>query len=134
MSSAGKITTISKPPVVRLFCWQFGALLVGALVLVMVGRLSALSFLAGGFIQMGPNWWFARQAFRYTGALSMRQVVTGFYIGESGKFLLSGLLFALLFVLLPSVDIIALFAGYVSMFLIHTVSVERLLRHRTVSQ
>jgi len=122
------VSTIERPPILRLLCWQLGALLLVALSLMMVGRLQSISFLAGGLIQIAPNWWFARQVFRYMGASSIQRVITGFYVGETGKFLLSGLLFALLFVLLPPVDIIALFAGYVSMLLVHTVTIEKLLR------
>jgi ATP synthase protein I len=128
------VQTINKPPVYRVTYWQLAVLVVIAAPLLAGGRTLALSFLMGGLIQLAPSWWFARQAFRFAGASNTHRVLASIYWGETGKFLFSGLLFALVFVLLQPMDIIALFAGYVGMVLFNLAATFRVLRRQNFPQ
>lgn len=65
--------------------------------LVFAGKFQALSAITGGVIAIVPNALFARKLFQYRGARAARQIVRGFYLGESIKFLTTLLMFALVF-------------------------------------
>ena len=48
-------------------------------------KLMAVSALMGGLIQILPQAWFSRQAFKYAGASNVDKVVRSMYRGELGK-------------------------------------------------
>ncbi len=79
----------------------------------------ALSFLLGGLIQCLPNWYFARQVFKFSGAAAARHVTQSFYRGELGKFVLTGVGFALVFTWVENLNAPALFAGFGLMIVGH---------------
>ncbi len=72
----------------------------------------ARSVLAGGLISALSNSYFAVQAFRYQGADNADKVVRSFLKGEIGKIVIAVLLFALSFNFLKSLNVVALFSGF----------------------
>ena len=79
------------------------SLLIPAIVLFAGGKEAALAALAGGWIAVLANLYFAIQAFRFSGARAARDMVRAFYRGEAGKFVIVMLLFIAAFKLLPGV-------------------------------
>jgi len=73
------------------------------------------SVLVGGIIYLIPNMYFALYAFRYRGAHAARFVLLSFYRGEMGKFLLSGVGFAIAFTLVKPLDVLLLFSIYIAL-------------------
>jgi ATP synthase protein I len=72
------------------------------------------STLLGGLISAVPNSYFALQAFKYQGAQNADKVVKSFIRGELGKLVLTGLLFALSFTLVTSLNEFALIIGFIA--------------------
>ncbi len=102
-----------KPDVRWLICAQLGLSFVLALISwPFFGDVTGYSLLLGGLISAIPNAYFIYKTFSCTGAQQRRQVTRNFYRGEAGKFLLTALLFALVFGLIKPLDVLALFAGF----------------------
>jgi ATP synthase protein I len=70
------------------------------------------SALLGGLTALLPNAFFAYKAFRFFGARSAKDIVLSIWSGAMGKWILTAVLFALLFVGIKQLDITALFVGY----------------------
>lgn len=83
------------------------------------------SALIGGAIYLIPNIYFALYAFRYRGAHAARYVLLGFYRGEMGKFLLSGVGFAIAFTLVKSLDVLLLFGTYLTLTIYQWIQLAR---------
>ncbi len=132
MLTAAKVhcsTAFNGRTVAQRITWcQLGILFAIAVPLLVIGQTPVLSFVTGALIQIGPAWWFTRQAFRYTGASQTLKIVRSMYLGEIGKIIMTAILFALVFVLLKPLDISTLFSGYIMMLLIHVYATAMLLR------
>ena len=92
-----------------------------SLVVIIVHKFDAVagySALFGGLVFLIPNVYFTACTFRYSGKLADRMVLQNFYKGETGKFLLSCLGFAVVFVLVKPVNVAALFATYICLTLV----------------
>lgn len=111
--------TIARPPLARLYALQTGLLLLLSAGLLWLDAVTAYSVLLGGLISIAPNGYFARQVFRYRGARAARHIARGFYLGESGKFLLTATAFAIVFALVRPLDMAALWAAYAAATLGH---------------
>ena len=72
------------------------------------------SALLGGLISALPNSYFALHAFKYQGAQNADKVVKGFIRGELGKIVFTGMLFALSFTLVTSLNEFALIIGFIT--------------------
>lgn len=83
------------------------------------------SVLLGGLISVVPNSYFARQAFRYTGARYAHYVTRGFYLGQAGKFMMTTAAFALAFARVESLQPVALVVGFIGMTVSHLVVCAR---------
>jgi ATP synthase protein I len=81
-------------------------------VFVTLGRVGAWSVALGGLISILPNAYFAHCVFRHAGARSMEKVVRSAYQGELVKLLLMGAGFALVFALVKSARVSAVFGGF----------------------
>ncbi|WP_423896046.1 ATP synthase subunit I [Candidatus Pelagadaptatus aseana] len=81
-------------------------------------KLDPVSYLIGGLIAVIPHLYFSIYAFRYMGARAARDITRSFYKGELGKYLLTLVGFALVFLQVKDVDMIALFGGYLFMLLL----------------
>jgi ATP synthase protein I len=112
------LTSIKKPPVLIVPAVQAVVLGLSSAVLAADGKLDALSFLLGGLIAVVPHLYFSVYAFRHMGARAAKDITRSFYKGEVGKYLLTLVGFALVFLQVESVDVMSLFAGYLFMLLL----------------
>jgi ATP synthase protein I len=76
------------------------------------GKPYALSAALGGAAAFIPNLYFALRVYRSAGQ-EARKIVRSFYAGESGKLLLTGALFFMIFQL-PNIEILPLLAVYIA--------------------
>ncbi len=109
----------------RLWLQQAGILLTAFISFWWINHVIAYSILVGGLIYIIPNMYFAVHAFRFRGAQAAQHVLLGFYRGEVGKFLLSGVGFALTFTFVNPLDLIALFSAYISLNIIQWVQLAK---------
>jgi len=79
---------------------------------VTFGATSAWSAALGGMISILPNAYFAHRVFRHSGARSIDKVVRSAYQGEVLKLLMMGSGFALVFALVESANVAAVFGGF----------------------
>ncbi|MGB2002979.1 MAG: ATP synthase subunit I, partial [Porticoccaceae bacterium] len=86
------MTTISTPPIQRVALYQLLILLPVCGIVSGFDVTLAGSMLVGGLIQIIPQAWYARQAFRYRGARQVNKIVRAMYWGESGKVILTAAL------------------------------------------
>ena len=77
---------------------------------------AAYSALAGGLIATMANAWFALKVFRVKSKATPETLLATFYVGEIFKFVLTGALFVMVFVLVKPLNVVALLGIY---FLIH---------------
>jgi len=112
------MTTISLPAVSRVALYQLGLLIPIAAALINWSPEIAYSVLIGGLIQIGPQAWFARQAFRFAGARRVQSIVRAMYWGETGKVVLTAVLFTSTFLMVSPLDVGALFCSFVIMILV----------------
>ena len=89
------------------------------LLLVFYGDVPAYSGFLGGLAFILPNAYFVQYAFREKGPETPHAIVIKFYVGEAGKFILTAVIFALCFVLVEPLNVIALFVMYVLMYIIN---------------
>ena len=100
-------------PVFPVLLAQWVVLLLAAVVLWQWrGTVSGYSGLCGGLIAWLPNLYFARKAFRYSGARAAQAIVRSFYAGEMGKLILTAVLFALTFAGVKPLDAPAVFGVF----------------------
>jgi len=113
--------SISKPqplvnvaPATRQLKWQAALLLVlGIVAWICDGRSAGMSAAAGAGIAVIGQAYFVVRAFRHAGAVSARAIVQSFYRGEAGKFMLTALLFAAVFITWKQVMPGWLFASFI---------------------
>ena len=97
----------------KLICLQGVVAFIAALIIFVGWGVDAgLSALAGSSVAVLPNFVFAVYAFRYVGASKAKQVFTSFKRGNGLKFLLTILLFALVFKLY-SVMLLPFFCSFI---------------------
>ncbi len=77
------------------------------------GEITAYSVLVGAGIYFIPNLYFVYRTFQYGGARSAKKILRAFYVGESIKILLTGILFGLAFALVTPINILAVFVGFI---------------------
>ena len=123
------MTTISLPPVKRVALYQLAFLLPVCAVLLLWSSVLAYSVLIGGLIQICPQAWFTRQAFKYAGARKVQSIVRAMHWGETGKIVLTTVLFTVSFVMVKPLYAGALFASFVVMILVQYFAVIILLKH-----
>jgi ATP synthase protein I len=122
------MTTISLPAVKKVALYQLALLLPAAVALLGWDAVVAYSALLGGLIQIIPQAWFARQAFRYAGARRVQSIVSAMYWGETGKVVLSAVLFTATFLLVSPLNVGALFSSFVIMILVQWFSIFTVLK------
>lgn len=106
----------SRQQVFRFIIAQLLATLVVAAILLMFDRVVAYSSLVGGLIATLANAWLAIKVFRVKSTVAAESLLTTFYVGEIYKFVFTGAMFIVAFVLIKPVSAIALLLTY---FLIH---------------
>jgi ATP synthase protein I len=112
---------IAKPPLGKLYGTQLLLLLAVVAGLLWIDRIVASSALLGGLISIGPSYFFARQVFRFRGARFAPQIAQAFYVGETGKFLLTAAAFAAAFALVKPLNAAVLLSAYLAMTACHWV-------------
>lgn len=107
---------------------QFGRTLVQALVLLAFavaftnftwGEEEALACGLGGAIAIMAQAYFSWRVFRFTGAKHNKQVMSSFYKGEVGKFLIVGLGFAWLLKANPTLKFAFIFVAFLVFYLLY---------------
>jgi len=97
----------------RLLLIQLLVAAIFPLVLLPFGINAALSAAAGGLASLIPNLYFAYRTFKYSGARSAQLIVRSFYSGEAIKLVMTALIFALVFKYLKTLNVAALFGGFI---------------------
>ena len=123
------MSTIKAPPIYKIIASQLIA--VGFITTVgytTLGLISAYSLLLGGMICTVPNAYFSFKAFRYRGARAAQKIVRAFYLGEAVKILLMGAGFALSFIYVEPLSSRALFAGFITVYLVGLMATMRVTR------
>ncbi len=92
---------------------------IASLLLAFNGFEPAFSALLGGVAYILPNAWFICFAFGDSGQATPRMVLRRFYLGEAGKLILTGLIFAACFVWIKPLHVIALFATFMVMIVVN---------------
>ncbi len=77
---------------------------------------AAYSSLIGGLIATLANAWFAIKVFRVKPTVTAETLLTTFYVGEIYKFIFTGAMFVIVFVLIKPLSVMALLLVY---FLVH---------------
>ncbi|WP_330924986.1 F0F1 ATP synthase subunit I [Candidatus Sororendozoicomonas aggregata] len=103
---------LQKPAVHKVVLTQFSVTLVLMLLSLPISFNAALSALLGGLCCAIPHAYLVWRAFRFRGARAAKQIVSSFYQGEIGKFILTVVAFVLVFTLNKSVEPWALFGAF----------------------
>ena len=115
---------IPRPPAYRIVILQLLLTCLVALLGLLHSPTAAKSALLGGLTCALPNAYFIWKAFRYTGARAATQVVQSFYQGESWKFVLTALCFGVIFQRVEPLNVLALFAGFITVQMGHIASAK----------
>lgn len=108
------MSSIKAPPIYKVTAFQLLFLLVfcGAAA-ALTGWISAYSLLIGGLISALPGALFAKKVFKYRGARSTELIVREMYTGEALKLVLISAGFALSFLFVTPLNVMALFSGFI---------------------
>jgi|OM-RGC.v1.027809382 ATP synthase protein I len=109
------MNTIPKPAVMKVVLFQ-GLLLISVSGFVLLFDTEiAVSIALGGLIQLIPQAWFTRQAFKYAGANQATAIVRSMYRGETGKLILTACGFVAVFITIDDLNVIALMSAFITM-------------------
>ncbi len=93
-----KVVNIKAPPIYKVIVTQTIVTFIATLSsFALIDIVTAYSVFLGGMVSTLPNAYFALKAFRYRGARQMPLVIKSFYAGESGKLIITAVMFALVF-------------------------------------
>ena len=118
------MSSVPRPPVHRIILLQLGLTLLAGAIAALHSQVAAGSALLGGIACAAPNAYFVWRAFRFRGARYAGKVAAEFYQGEAWKFILTGLMFAVIFSQNWPLNYFALFAGFVTVQLGHLFSAK----------
>lgn len=117
------VSNLKAPPIYRVIVSQFAAAFsVALIVFVVLGWVMAYSAFIGGAVCAIPNAYFAKKTFMYTGARSSTRIARSIYVGEAIKLLLIAAGFALAFVFVHPINIMLLFAGFITVHIVGIVA------------
>lgn len=116
---------LAGPALGRLYATEIAILIVASLCSLWVDTTTAYSVLLGGLTFIAPNGFFARQAFRFRGAQAALHITRAFYRGETTKFVLTAMAFALIFALVRPLNVVALWLAYVVAMVVHQILAAR---------
>jgi ATP synthase protein I len=125
MQRASTGNLIPRPPVNRVLLIEFVLLLLGTAAMWSINAVAGRSILLGGLIFLLPQSWFAWRVFRVSGAKAASEVVSGFYRGEAGKFLLAAAAFVGVFVFVKPLNAAAFFGAYIALHIVNAVLLIR---------
>lgn len=111
---AQTVVNLKAPPVYKVIVIQFLVSLIAALgAFTFLNTVAAYSALLGGLICTVPNGYFARKVFQYRGAKYTPQVVKAFYAGQSGKMVITAVMFALVFAGVKPLNELAVIVSFI---------------------
>ena len=116
------MTSIARPPVYRVVMMQLGLSILLALIALIHSFEASYSALFGGLTSAIPNSYLIWRSFRYRGARSVDQVVQSFYQGESGKFILTVVCFAVIFSTVDPLVPWTLFGAFITVQFSHVMT------------
>jgi len=111
-----RLSQASRWQIFRFVLAQLLTTLVLSAILLFFDCVVAYSSLAGGLIATLANAWFAIKVFRVEPTVVPETLLTTFYVGEIYKFILTGALFVIAFVLIKPLSVVALLITY---FIVH---------------
>lgn len=120
--------TIAKPPLLRIIAMELLALTLLSIAVLPAGLIQAYSLFAGGLIHTIGITYFARLTFRHRGARQLGNSLQSMYRGETGKIVLSAVLFVATFLLVKPLGVVAFFCGYGVMVIVHLCVTARILK------
>jgi ATP synthase protein I len=106
----------SRQQVFRFVLTQLLLTIVLSAILLFFDYVVAYSAFVGGLIATLANTWFAIKVFRVKSTVAAETLLATFYVGEIYKFVFTGAMFVMAFVLIKPLSIVALLLTY---FLIH---------------
>ncbi len=115
-SSLERLHQVSRQQAFRFVLAQLLTTFVLSATLLFFDCVVAYSSLAGGLIATLANAWFALKVFRVEPTVAAETLLTTFYVGEIYKFILTGALFVIAFVLIKPLSVAALLITY---FIVH---------------
>ena len=118
------MSSIPRPPVYRIVVFQLVLTVALALLAWIHSDVAARSAFLGGLTCAIPNAYFIWRAFRYSGARWSVQVVQTMYRAEAWKFVLTALCFIVIFQRVETLNVLALFAGFITVQLGHLASAK----------
>jgi ATP synthase protein I len=108
------VVNLKAPPIYKVIVTQFVATVIAALgAFALLDGVTGYSVFLGGMVSTLPNAYFAIKAFRYSGARQMPQVLKSFYAGESGKMIITAVMFALVFAGVKPLNELAVIISYI---------------------
>ena len=110
---------LNKPPAFRITAMQAVITALLSLGSLIDGSTASLSALLGGLICLIPNAYLTFRAFSLSGARAAKGIVQEFYKGAAGKFVLTGLGFALAFSQIRSINAVILFSAFIVVQAVH---------------
>ena len=116
------MSSIPRPPVYSIVVFQLVLTVALALLAWIHSDVAARSAFLGGLTCAIPNAYFIWRAFRYSGARMSAQVVQSIYRAEAWKFVLTALCFIVIFQRVESLNVLALFAGFMTVQLSHVIA------------
>ncbi|GLS28222.1 ATP synthase subunit I [Marinibactrum halimedae] len=126
------MVSIKKPPVYRIYQSQLLILLSVGVCTYWLDLVVSYSIVLGGLLNIIPNAYFAYYAFRIMGAKQSENALRMIYRGEIGKFSLTIMGFAIIFVTVKKLHYGALFGAYASCLVLHAWFAQHVIseRHR----
>ncbi len=103
---------LSRQQAFRFIVTQLLATIMLSVILLIFDRVVAYSSLIGGLIATLANAWFAIKVFRVKPTVAAEVLLTTFYVGEIYKFVFTGAMFIVAFVLIKPISIVALLLTY----------------------
>ncbi|MGH8120869.1 MAG: ATP synthase subunit I [Gammaproteobacteria bacterium] len=95
------------------------AVVIALLLLIFTDKEAAQSAVLGGLTYILPNAYFVKFAFRELNQQTPGKILYWFYVGEAGKLVLAGALFALIFALVKSLHVVVFFGVFIGMIIIN---------------
>ena len=118
--------SIKRPPVFKTSLIQLAVLLVVCGLIWPVDKVISYSAFLGGSLVVVPNVYFAFYAFRFMGSRQISTALHSIYRGEMGKFTLTLVGFALVFLLVKPLHSAALFGAFIVATGIHWIATAKL--------
>ena len=97
----------------RLLLTQLAIAVLLPMVFLPFGTIAASSAAVGAWACLVPSVYFAYRAFRFSGARSTLLILQSFYSGQAMKLVLTAVIFALIFIYMKPLNVVALFGGFI---------------------